>query len=60
MDDTVSAADIMMGFSIQFILAFGLVPEGRTWEHVNAWVGRIEKNKVYKRAVAKTGYKLEL
>ena len=50
----------MMGFSIQFVLAFGLVPEARTWEHVNAWVGRIENNRVYKRAVARTGYKLEL
>lgn len=50
----------MMGFTIQFLLKFALVPDGRSWEHVNAWLGRIEENAVYQRAVAKTGHRLEL
>ena len=50
----------MMAFSVQFVLKFGLVPEGRRWEEVNAWLACIESNVVYKRAVGRTGHKLEL
>lgn len=58
--DSVTAADTMMGFSVQFLLIFGLVPKGREWPCVNRWLENVERNKMYQRAVAKTGHKFEL
>jgi len=50
----------MMAFSIQFILKFGLVPEGKEWPKIQEWLGRVEANGAYLRAVEKTGHKFEL
>ena len=58
--DTVTAADTMMAFSVQFILEYGLHPKEKDgqWDNVRNWLGNVEKNKMYQRAVAKTGYTL--
>lgn len=58
--DTVTAADTMMAFSVQFILEFGLHPKEKDgqWDNVRNWLSNVEKNKMYQRAVAKTGYTL--
>ena len=52
----------MMGFSVQFILEFGLHPteedgEAR-WENVKKWLANVEGSKAYQRAVEKTGHTL--
>ena len=44
--DSVTAADTMMGFSVQFLLVFGLVPKGKEWPCVARWLGNVESNKV--------------
>jgi glutathione S-transferase len=62
---TLSAADIMMHFSVQFIFArrLGLKKmdpaerKGR-WKHVNKWFERCEAGNGFKKAVKKTGYTL--
>ena len=58
--DTVTAADTMMAFGIQFILAAGLHPEEKKgqWDHVRKWLKNVEENVVYQRAVERTGHKL--
>ncbi len=56
--DSVTAADTMMGFSAQFIMARKLGTGDRTWPAVEAWVKHLEGLKSYKKAVEKTGHSL--
>jgi glutathione S-transferase len=60
-----TAADVMMHFSVQFIFArrLGLkkmdpVERKGRWKFVNAWFERCEGREGYKDAVLKTGYTL--
>lgn len=53
-----TAADIMMGFSVRFIIIRGLGTEGRRWEGVERWLENIEGGEGWKKAVERTGYKL--
>lgn len=56
-----SAADIMMQFSVRFILMRELgtkgVEKGR-WERVERWLELCEGTESYKRAVERTGFRL--
>lgn len=56
-----SAADIMMQFSVRFILTRELgtkgVEKGR-WERVERWLELCEGTESYKRAVERTGFRL--
>lgn len=56
--DSITAADIMMQFSIAFILARELGTQGKKWPSVEAWMKRCEESPSYVRAVKKTGHKL--
>ena len=56
--DHITAADTMVAFSIQFILRMKLAPEGRKWDHVEAWLKHVEGEGSYRRAVEKTGHNL--
>ncbi|KAL1884008.1 hypothetical protein Daus18300_000117 [Diaporthe australafricana] len=60
--DGLTAADIVVQFSVQFImerrLGVGGRGEGR-WKEVEAWLGRTEQDDAYLRAVQKTGYSLD-
>lgn len=55
---SLTAADIIMGFSIEFIFARKLGTEGGSWPNVQQWLDRIRQTASYKRAVEKTGYSL--
>ncbi|TID23767.1 putative glutathione S-transferase 3-like [Venturia nashicola] len=58
---TLTAADIMVHFSVQFIFARGLGVKGvdtKRWNNVAEWVDRCEKSDGYQRAFKKTGYTL--
>ena len=57
--DTVTAADTMMAFTVQFIFAKGLGPKDRRWEKVNGWLRNVEGVEAYQRAVAKTGHRFD-
>lgn len=56
-----SAADIMMQFSVRFILMRELgtkgVEKGR-WERVERWLELCEGTESYQRAVERTGFQL--
>ena len=55
----VTAADVMMGFSIQFIFVRKLGIEGSgKWPNVEKWLGRVQGRHTYKHAVVRTGYSL--
>ena len=56
--DHVTAADIMVAFSIQFIFWLKLGPQDRRWEGIEAWLRNVEAGVTYQRAVAKTGHHL--
>ena len=56
--DHVTAADIMMQFSAEFILARELGTQGKEWPNINKWLKACENTDSYKRAVEKTGHKL--
>lgn len=56
--DNVTVADIMMGFSVAFIIKMGLGTEQKTWPSINAWLDNIEATPTYQQAVRKTGYAL--
>ena len=56
--DHITAADIMMHFSIQFIYARRLGIQGGSWPLVEKWLKGLEQTESYKRAVEKTGYSL--
>lgn len=57
----ITAADIMMQFSVRFILMRELgtqgVERGR-WERVERWLELCEGTESYKRAVERTGFRL--
>lgn len=57
----ITAADIMMQFSVRFILMRELgtqgVEKGR-WERVERWLELCEGTESYKRAVERTGFRL--
>lgn len=54
-----TAADVMMGFSIEFILARKLGTEGGEWPGVRKWLENVQRREAYTRAVEKTGYSLK-
>jgi glutathione S-transferase len=56
--NSVTAADTMMEFPISFILKNELGTKGKKWPAVEAWLKNVQSTKGYKKAVAKTGYKL--
>ena len=53
-----TVADIMMHFSITFILARELGTKGKSWGTVNKWVKNCEKEISFRKAVEATGYDL--
>lgn len=53
-----TAADTMMVFSVQFVLARGLGTQGKKWPKVEAWLKGLEERETYKKAVEKSGYQL--
>lgn len=59
--DTVAAADVMMLFSVQFVFANALAGERaeQRWEGVERWLRACEGEEAYRRAVEKTGYRIE-
>lgn len=56
--DHVTAADLMMQFSVDFILLRQLGTKGKKWERVEQWLQDCKSTETYKRAVQKTGHKL--
>ena len=56
--DALTAADIIMGFSIEFIFARKLGTEGGSWPRAQKWLDGIREVDSYKKAVEKTGYSL--
>lgn len=56
--DSLTAADTMMAFTIQFIIAFDLGLKKGSWPHINRWLKNVENRPAYKQAVAKTGHHL--
>ena len=56
--DHVTAADIMMQFSAEFILARELGTNGKEWPNVNKWLEACKNEEGYKKAVERTGHKL--
>lgn len=59
-----TAADIMMQFSIEFILTRKLGTFGKTigdgaWPETEAWLKRTMERPAYKKAVERSGYTLE-
>lgn len=54
----VTAADVMMHFSVQFALARQLGTKSGKWEKLQAWLDRCEGLETYKTAVRKSGYTL--
>lgn len=56
--NTVTIADCMMLFSVQFIFARELGTRGRSWPVVDEWMTRCESTPTYRNAVKKTGHKL--
>lgn len=59
--DHLTAADIMMHFSVQFILERKLGTDDgddKKWPKVKEWLKKCESQDAYKRAVEKSGYSL--
>lgn len=56
--NSVTAADIMVKFSIDFILARELGTQGKKWPKIEAWIKRCEALESYKKAVEKSGHTL--
>ena len=48
----VTAADIMMHFSVQFTLARELGTKGGSWPKIDAWIKRCEESAAFKKAVS--------
>lgn len=59
--DALSVADVMMGFSIEFIFTRKLGVQGKEdgWPESRAWLDRCLAREPYRRAVEKSGYTLE-
>lgn len=56
--DHVTAADIMMQFSADFILIRELGTQGKEYPNINKWLEDCKNTDSYKRAIEKTGHKL--
>jgi glutathione S-transferase len=56
--ENVTAADIMMQFSAEFIIARELGTMGKEWPNINKWMEACKNTAGYKRAVEKTGHQL--
>lgn len=56
--DTVTVADTMMEFTVNFIMKNGLGTKGKSWPAVEKWMADVQGTETYKRAVEKTGFKL--
>jgi glutathione S-transferase len=56
--EEVTAADMMMHFSIEFILVTKLGTHGREWPRIQRWLKDCRERRSYRRAVEKTGYNL--
>lgn len=54
----VTAADIMVQFSIEFLLERGLGTKGKSWPKINAWNARCKATETFKAAAQKTGHTL--
>ena len=57
--DHVTAADTMMAFTIELILARKLGTGGKEWPAVTSWLHNIENEEGYEKAVQKTRYDLK-
>jgi Glutathione S-transferase len=53
-----TAADIIMAFSIEVIFVLKLGTERGNWPHVEKWLDGMMQREAYKKAVQKTGYSL--
>ena len=49
----VTAADILMGFSIEFIFARKLGTEGGDWPNVKKWLEGLQQREAYTKAVGR-------
>ena len=56
--DSVTAADVMMQFSVSFILERSLGTRGGSWPRLREWMERCEGNESYERAVERSGHSL--
>lgn len=56
--DKVTAEDMMMQFSIDFILTTKLGTQGKTWPNIAKWLKTCAETDSYKLVVKKTGYEL--
>ncbi|SMR52869.1 unnamed protein product [Zymoseptoria tritici ST99CH_1E4] len=56
--DSLTAADIMMQFSVDFVLVRELGTKGKSWPTVEKWLEQCKSTPSYQEAVKKTGYKL--
>lgn len=56
--DQVTAADVMMQFTVRFVFERQLGTRGKTWPKLNTWLERCEATESYKRAVEKSGHTL--
>ena len=54
----VTAADVMMQFSAEFILVREFGTLGKEWPNINKWLEACKKTDSYQRAVKKTGHQL--
>lgn len=57
--DSLTAADIMMEFSVDFVLVRELGTKEKTWPKINEWLNNCHETKTYQDAVKKTGYTLD-
>lgn len=59
--DSLTAADIMLAFSIEFIFTRGLGTKagGEGWPEIQRWLGTCLGRDGYKRAVERSGYTLD-
>jgi glutathione S-transferase len=56
--DSLTAADIMMQFSVDFVLVRELGTKGKSWPNIDKWLKNCSSTPSYQAAVEKTGYKL--
>lgn len=56
--DQVTAADVMMQFSVQFVFERELGTKGGDWPRLREWLARCEGCEGYKRAVERSGFTL--
>lgn len=56
--DDVTAADIIMVFSIEFIFARKLGTTGGSWPNVKRWLEAMQSREAYKKAAERSGYSL--